>query len=145
MTRTTILVDKLIILALHCRMEALIGGNVMTLRSTSMLHRAPIRSTLLLILIVVAAHMRWGLITRPMRLHRVLLLMVQVFAVAHAGLVVEVFGALTRGSRVNLVEDEAVLAQHVFVCESRMEGVAGQGDLMLLLLRPVLQMRSYKL
>ena len=94
MTRTTILVDKLIILALHRRMEALIGGNVMTLRSTSMLRRATIRSTLLLILIVVAAHMRRGLITRPMRLHRVLLLMVQVFAVAHAGLVLEVFGAL---------------------------------------------------
>ena len=74
MTRTTILVDKLIILALHCRMEALIGGNIVTLRST-MLRRTPIRSTLLLILIVVAAHMRWSLITRPMRLHRVLLLM----------------------------------------------------------------------
>ena len=93
MTRTTILVNKLIILALHGRMETLIGGNVLALRSTSssMVLRAAICSTLL----IVTAHVRRSLVTWPMRLNRVLLLlMVQVFAIAHAWLVVEVFGAL---------------------------------------------------
>ena len=62
MTRTTILMDKLIILALHSRVEALIGGDVMAAGTAPVLRTTP-GSTLL---IIITAHVRWSLVTWPM-------------------------------------------------------------------------------
>ena len=83
-----ILVYELIVLALHCGVEALVPYLVDSLADPALL---------------VAAHVRGRLIAWLANLHRCLVV------------VDVVLGALARGSRVHFVQHETVLAQHVLV------------------------------
>ena len=106
-TRTAVLMNELIVLALHCWVEALIGYLIIvnTARSDPTLR--------------IATQMWWSLIPRPMTVYWVLVLL------AHAGhLHVQVVRALSWGLWVwvGLVKNETILAEHVLVGQCWMEG-----------------------
>ena len=105
--RTAILVNELIVLALHCRMEALIGYLIIvnTTRSDPTLR--------------VATQMWWSLVPWSMAVYWVLVLL------AHTGhLHVQIVRALSWGLWVwvDLIKNKTILAEHVLIGQSWMEG-----------------------
>ena len=100
-----ILVNKLVVLALHRGEEALVDHVAVGAKLASRLR--------------LAGQVLGGLVPGPIRLNGVLL------SVLLAYRLLEVIGTLAGWPRVRFVQDEAVLAQHVLIGDGRVEGGTG--------------------